>query len=166
MTTTVGVQMGSPTATERRELAFAGVARQAELVRSGAVAPRELVELALERIAELDPKLNAFRIVFAERALAAADAAAGRGAADLPLRGVPLAVKDDTPYAGEPRVIGSSAYGDPEPQTAHFVERLCAAGAIVVGMTRTPELAAWPFTETTAGGVTRNPWNLDRTPGG
>lgn len=160
--------MGSPTATERRELAFAGVARQAELVRRGAVTPRELVETSLGRIEELDPKLNAFRCVFAERALAEADRAAQRigSGDDLPLLGVPISVKDDTPFAGEPRVIGSSAFGDPSTQSAGFVERLQAAGAIVVGMTRTPELAAQGFTETVAGGITRNPWNLDRTPGG
>jgi amidase len=160
--------MGTPTATERRELAFAGVARQAELVRTGAVTPRELVETALERIAELDPKLNTFRKVFAEAALAEADRAAGRIGADdeLPLLGVPIAVKDDTPFGGEPRVSGSHAHGDPEPEDAAFVARLRAAGAIVVGITRTPELAAWPFTETVHGGVTRNPWDLERTPGG
>jgi amidase len=160
--------MGSPTATERRELAFAGVARQAELVRSGAITPRELVETALERIAELDPQLNAFRAVFADRALLEADEAglqAGAGG-DRPLLGVPIAVKDDTPVAGEPRTRGSNACDAPEPEDAEFVARLRAAGAIVVGITRTPELAAWPFTETVAGGITRNPWNLQRTPGG
>src|SRR5918998_5603912 len=99
MPTTLGGQMGTPTATERRELAFAGVARQAELVRTGAVTPRELVETALERIAEFDPQLNSFRAVFAERALLEADQAGARVAAgdDLPLLGVPIAVKDDTP---------------------------------------------------------------------
>ena len=160
--------MGTPTATERRELAFAGVVQQAGLVRSGAVTPRELVETSLERIAEIDPKLNAFRKVFAEEALAEADAAAGRigSSDDLPLLGVPIAVKDDTPYGGEPRVCGSSAFGDPEPEDATFVARLRAAGAIVVGITRTPELAAQCFTETIAGGITRNPWDLQRTPGG
>ena len=160
--------MGSPTATERRELAFAGVARQAELVRSGAITPRELVETALERIAELDPQLNAFRVVFAEQALLEADEAGlhvGSGG-DRPLLGVPIAVKDDTPVAGEPRTRGSNAYGAPEPEDAEFVARLRAAGAVVIGITRTPELGAWPFTETVAGGITRNPWNLQRTPGG
>ena len=160
--------MGTPAATERRALAFAGVVRQAELVHSGAVTPRELVETALERIAELDPKLNAFRKVFADEALAEADAAAAHiGAADdKPLLGVPIAVKDDTPFAGEPKVCGSSAYGDPEPEDAAFVARVRAAGAIIVGITRTPELAAQCFTETVAGGITRNPWDLQRTPGG
>jgi len=166
--TTLGSQMGTPTATERRDLAFAGVARQAELVRTGAVTPRELVETALERIAELDPQLNSFRAVFAERALLEADQAGARVAAGehLPLLGVPIAVKDDTPVAGESRVCGSNAYGGPEPEDAEFVRRLRSAGAIVVGITRTPELAAWPFTETVAGGITRNPWDPQRTPGG
>ena len=160
--------MSAPTATERRELAFAGVVRQAELVRTGAVTPRELVETALERIAELDPKLNAFRCVFAEQALREAEqAAARRGQAhDLPLLGVPIACKDDTPFGGEPKVCGSNAYGEPEPEDAAFVARARAAGAIVVGITRTPELGAQGFTETVAGGITRNPWDLQRTPGG
>jgi len=160
--------MGTPTATERRELAFAGVARQAAMVRAGEVTPRELVETALDRIATLDLQLNAFRIVFAERALGEADEAGRRVAAgeDLPLLGVPIAVKDDTPVGGEVRVHGSNAHGDPEPVDAEFVGLLRAAGAIVIGITRTPELAAWPFTETVHGGITRNPWDLQRTSGG
>lgn len=160
--------MGTPTATERRELAFSGVARQAAMVRAGAVTPRELVETALDRIATLDPQLNAFRVVFAERALREADAAASRlsGGESLPLLGVPIAVKDDTPFGGEARVCGSHAHGDPEPEDAEFVRLVRAAGAIVVGITRTPELAAWPFTETVHGGITRNPWDLQRTSGG
>ncbi len=160
--------MGTPTATERRELAFAGVARQAQLVRSGEVSPRELVETSLERIARLDPELNAFRIVFGERALTEADQAAGRAGAgdDRPLLGVPIAIKDDQEVAGTPRVRGTNAHGAPETDDAEIVRRLRAAGAIVVGITRTPELGIWPFTETAAGGMTRNPWNLQRTPGG
>jgi amidase len=158
----------NPSATERRELAFAGVARQAAMVRAGEVTPRELVETALERIAALDPQLNAFRIVFAERALREADEAGERVQAgeDLPLLGVPIAVKDDTPFGGEARVCGSNAHGEPEPEDAEFVRLVRAAGAIVVGITRTPELAAWPFTETVHGGITRNPWDPQRTSGG
>ncbi len=156
------------TVSERRELAFAGVARQAELVRSGQVSPRELVETALERIARLDPELNAFRVVFSERALTEADQAAGRanGGDERPLLGVPVAVKDDMSVAGTPRVRGSNAHGAPETEDSELVRRLRAAGAIVVGVTRTPELMLWPFTETAHGGTTRNPWSLDRSPGG
>ena len=132
------------------------------------VTPRELVETALARIEALDPQLNAFRVVFAERALLEADAAGGRagGSEKLPLLGVPIAVKDDTPVAGTARTRGSHAHGGPEPADAEIVRRLRAAGAIVIGITRTPELAAWPFTETLAGGITRNPWDPQRTPGG
>ena len=161
--------MGTPTATERRELAFAGVARQAELVRSGAVTPRELVETALERIAELDPQLNSFRAVFAEQALAEADRAAGRIGAgeDLPLLGVPIAVKDDTPVGGEPRVL-RLARARRARARGRRVRRAAArrgrdrrrhhAHAGARGAGRSPR----PST----GGITRNPWDLQRTPGG
>lgn len=160
--------MGTPTVIDRRELAFAGVARQAAMVRAGEVTPRELVETALQRIGSLDPQLNAFRVVFAERALREADGAGRRVSAGegLPLLGVPIAVKDDMPVAGEAKVCGSNAHGDPEPEDAELVQMLRAAGAIVVGITRTPELAAWPFCETVHGGITRNPWDLQRTSGG
>ena len=160
--------MAAVTTSERRELAFAGVARQAELVRTGEVSPRELVETAIERIERLDPQLNAFRIVFGERALAEADDADGRaGDGDVrPLLGVPIAVKDDCAVAGTPRVRGSNACDRPEPEDAEFVRRLRGAGAIVIGIARTPELGIWPFTETAAGGITRNPWDPQRTSGG
>jgi amidase len=158
----------APSITERRELAFAGVARQAELVRSGEVSPRELVETALERIGRLDGDLNAFRIVFEERALLEADQAGGRsrGGDDRPLLGVPIAVKDDMQVAGTPLVRGSNAHGGPEPADAELVRVLRAAGAIVIGVTRTPELMLWPFTETAHGGPTRNPWSPGHTSGG
>ncbi|HEX8156687.1 MAG TPA: amidase [Solirubrobacteraceae bacterium] len=158
--------MASTTATHGRELAFAGVARQAEMVRAGEVSPRELVETALERIEALDPELNAFRIVFAERALSEADQAGARRGDPRPLLGVPIAVKDDQAVAGAVRARGSNAYSSPEAADADLVRRLRAAGAIVVGITRTPELTLWPFTETAAGGITRNPWDPQRTPGG
>ena len=160
--------MPTPATTDRRELAFAGVARQAALVRSGEVSPRELVETALERIERLDRDLNAFRVVFAERALLEADQAGGRtrGGDDRPLLGVPIAVKDDMAVAGTPRVCGSRAHGPDEPEDCELVRRLRAAGAIIVGVARTPELTLWPFTETAHGGITRNPWDLGATPGG
>ncbi len=158
----------STTSRERRDLAFAGVARQAELVRAGEVSPRELVETALERIGRLDPELNAFRVVFAERALLEADQASGRtrGGDDRPLLGVPIAVKDDMAVAGTARVRGSNAHGAPEAEDCELVRLLREAGAIVIGVTRTPELMLWPFTETVEGGTTRNPWDLQRSPGG
>jgi amidase len=85
------------------EVAFAGVAGQAELVRRGEVSARELVELVLGRIERLEPELNAFGAVFAERALLEADRAGGRVRAGerRPLLGVPVAVKDEIDIAGE-----------------------------------------------------------------
>jgi amidase len=150
------------------ELAFAGIARQAELVRSGEVSPSELVELCLDRIARLDPELNAFRIVFAERARAEATQAEGRvgGGDSRPLLGVPVAVKDNVPVAGEVTAMGSNAYGSPAPADAEVVRLLRAAGAIVIGKTHMSELAIFPATETEAWGQTRNPWDRGRSAGG
>ena len=150
------------------DLAFAGVARQAELVRDGEASPRELVELALERIAALDPQLNAFRVVLADQALADADRAGAVGADDRgPLHGVPVAIKDDQAVAGQALTLGTGAHDDqPQPADSEIVRRLREAGGLVVGITRVPELTQWPFTETATGGITRNPWDPNRTPGG
>src|SRR3954468_9614500 len=152
------------------ELAFAGAARQARLVADGTVSSRELVEAVLERIDRLDPVLNAFRVIYAEGALTQADRAdARRAAAEAgaePLLGVPVAIKDDTDVAGDVTTWGTAAHGPPALQDSHVVARLRAAGAIVLGRTTVPELMQWPFTETLTYGATRNPWGLDRTPGG
>ena len=149
---------------ERDELAFAGVARQAELVRAGDVSSRELVELCLERIERLDPELNAFRKVMAERALVdaqQADARKGAGEA-RPLLGVPIAVKDVQDVTGEVTRYGTDAFTKPAAQDDELVRRVRAAGAVVIGKTNTPELAIMGDTEGPAFGITRNPWNTDR----
>jgi amidase len=150
------------------DLAFAGAGRQAELVRSGEVSSRRLVELYLERIQRLDPTLNAYRITFPERALAEADQADGRaGAGDTrPLLGVPIAIKDDTDIAGELTPFGTNAVDRPAQADAEVVRRVRSAGAVILGKTNVPELAAWPFTESPTFGITRNPWDLQRTSGG
>jgi amidase len=150
------------------DLAFTPIARQVELVRSGEIAPRELVQTYLDRIERLDPKLNAFRVVFGEKALTEAQLAEGRakGGDDRPLLGVPVAIKDDTDVAGEVTATGVDQLGPPAAADAEVVRRLRAAGAIVIGKTNVPELCAQPFTETLAFGTTRNPWSLSHTPGG
>ncbi|MBX5441394.1 MAG: amidase [Solirubrobacteraceae bacterium] len=150
------------------DLAFAGLARQAELVAAGEVSSRELVDLALARIERLDPRLNAFRVVFGERARVEADQADARRAAGdaRPLLGVPVAVKDDMDVAGEPTCLGTRGVRAPAAADSAIVRRLRDAGAIVVGKTNVPELTLWPFTETATWGATRNPWDPDRTPGG
>lgn len=143
------------------DLAFAGLVRQAELVRRGEVSARELVELSLARIERFDPELNAFAAVYAERALREA-------AAPLPgpLSGVPIAVKDEMDIGGEVTSRGTGAITERAPADSEVVRRLRAAGAIVVGKTKMPELGLWPFTESITWGVTRNPWDTERTPGG
>jgi amidase len=163
------------------ELAYAGIARQAELIASGEVSSRELVELYLERIARLDGRLNAFRVVFAEKALLEADQAdARRGAAEgspagggsggggsgRPLLGVPIAIKDNIDVIGELTCEGTNAQDAPARADAEVVRRLRAAGAVIIGKTNVPELCLWPFTETATFGVTRNPWDTQRAPGG
>jgi amidase len=150
------------------DLAFAGVVRQAELVRDGEVSSRELVELYLDRIERLEPELNAFRTVMAERALAEADQADARRRAgeERPLLGVPIAVKDTENVAGEVTGWGTAAHGGRAERDNKLVSRLRAAGAVILGKTNLPELAITGTTEGPAFGVTRNPWNTDRTPGG
>ena len=151
------------TATADQELAFAGPAALAKLVRERQVKPRELVELCLRRIEAIDPTLNAFRVTMAEEALAAADTLSE---ADGPLAGVPIAVKDDISVAGQSVTRGSRSYGPPASADGEVVRRLRAAGAIPIGITNVPELMIFPWTASAANGVTRNPWNPQRTPGG
>jgi amidase len=151
------------TATAHTDLAFAGPAQLAAMVRAREVRPRELVELYLRRIERLDPKLNAFRTTLPEQALAEADRAEG---AEGPLAGVPIAVKDDLPVAGQIATKGTRSIRAPAPADAEAIRRLRAAGAIPIGITRVPELMIFPWTATDAGGITRNPWNPERTPGG
>ncbi|QFZ20054.1 amidase family protein [Saccharothrix syringae] len=147
---------------------FAGAARQAELIRSGALTARDLVAECLRRIDRHDRHLNAFRLVFTRRALDEADQADARRARGehAPLLGVPVAVKEDIPLAGLPTTRGTAAVDRPAPADGEIVRRLRAAGAVVLGRTRMPELGLWPHTESTWAGATRNPWSPEHSPGG
>lgn len=153
---------------DRNEVAFAGVVRQAQMVAAGEVTPRELVEICLERIERHDPVLNSFKEVWDERALAEADAAAERrGTGDEgPLNGVPLAVKDTMDVRGSVTSHGTAAFDKPAAEDSEAIARLRRAGAVLIGKTNLPELAICGFTETDAWGITRNPWDTSRTPGG
>jgi amidase len=140
----------------------------AAAVRAGEASPVAVVEAHLERIRELDGRLHAFQLVRAEEVRAEALALQDRpDLGELPLAGVPVAVKDNVDLAGAPTRNGSAATAaaaaaaDAEP-----VRRLREAGALLVGKTTVPELSLWPFTESAAYGDTRNPWSLDHTPGG
>jgi amidase len=139
----------------------------AAAVQRGELTARAAVTAALHAIAERDVGIGAFQVVRAEAALREADAVDRRtDRFALPLAGVPIAVKDNVAVSGEPMRIGSLA-SDPRPQANDHpvVRRLRRAGAVVVGLTRVPELCVFATTDS-AFGITRNPWNRDRTPGG
>jgi amidase len=150
------------------DLAYSGIARQAELLRAGELGSRELVEVYLRRIQRHDAELNAFRVVRWERALEEAAEADRRIAAgeEAPLLGVPVAIKDNFDVAGELTTFGSSAYGPPAARDHEVVRRLREAGAVLIGKTLLPELALWGVTESATFGVTRNPWDPTLSPGG
>lgn len=142
--------------------------RIAEAVRAREVSPLDVVRQHLARIEQLDPRLNAFRLVRAADVCDEAEQLAQRpDLAELPLAGVPVAIKDQVDIAGCPTAYGSAAAAtEPAAADGELVARLRAAGALLIGKTNVPELCQWPFTETTAFGATRNPWNPDFTPGG
>ncbi|KAA1426397.1 amidase [Nocardioides antri] len=136
-------------------------------VRSGTMTARRATEEALARIARTQPAFNAWQVVRRDAALAEADAVDARSDRfALPLAGVPVAVKDNVPVMGQPMRDGSAASDPaPQPRNHEVVRRLRAAGAVVVGLTRVPELCLWGATDSVFG-ITRNPWDRERTPGG
>ncbi|MGW9588711.1 amidase [Streptomyces chartreusis] len=139
----------------------------AAAVREKRATPREVVAEHLARIERLDGGIGAFRVVRAEAALAEADEVGSRGdLAELPLAGVPVAVKDNLAVRGESKRVGSAATPDTPSAEDHVtVARLRAAGAVVVGLTNVPELCVFGTTEGVHG-TARNPWDTSRTAGG
>ncbi|MGC9962458.1 MAG: amidase [Acidimicrobiales bacterium] len=148
------------------QLAWMDATAQAELVSSGKASPAELVDAAIERIERLNPELNA---VIHERFDAARSEAAAGGLAG-PFAGVPILLKDlNAAMAGEPHYAGLRAAkeaGYLAPVDSFIVERLRAAGCIILGRTNCPEFGTTITTEPLAYGPTRNPWNTDHTTGG
>jgi len=143
--------------------------RQAEMLREGAVRAPELLERHLARIDVYEPRINAFTRVRTDAARDEAAAAQQRlDAGDRgPLLGVPVAVKDNFDVAGEVTSHGTGIATTPAGADSEVVRRLREAGAVIIGITTLPELAAFgQFTESETWGVTRNPWNTERTPGG
>ncbi|MEZ7002311.1 amidase [Streptomyces sp. AD55] len=139
----------------------------AAAVREKHATPREVVAAHLARIERLDGRIGAFRTVRAEAALAEADEVGARGdLAELPLAGVPVAIKDNVAVAGEALRVGSAATrGTPAGADHVTVARLRAAGAVVVGLTHVPELCVFGTTDGVYG-ITRNPWDPSRSAGG
>jgi len=139
-------------------------------IRFARVSPVEVTETVLARIERVNPRINAFCTVAAEAARAQArlaEAAVVRGEVLGPLHGVPISFKDLTATAGIRTTFGSRIWEHHIPKTdAPVVERARRAGAIVLGKTNTPEFGCKGVTDNRIFGATRNPWNLDRTPGG
>jgi amidase len=148
------------------DLLFRPATELAGLVRDGQVSARELVQASLDRIEALNDRLNAFVLVDAEGALAAADEI--EAGDPRPFAGVPIAIKDVGPaWAGKPLTFGSHLFGDFTPgEHGAVVRRLLEAGFVPVGKTNAPEFGILNVTEPRRYGPTRNPWDLDRTPGG
>ncbi|HIP79028.1 MAG TPA: amidase, partial [Kiloniellaceae bacterium] len=154
-----------------RQLADLGVAELAALFRSGTLSPVEAAQAALDRIDAFDSQINAF--VHRDRATTmtmaeAAEARHRRGAALGPLDGIPTSIKDLVPVAGWPLRRGSQALDPvaPAPEDAPSVARLREAGAVFIGKTATPESGSRIVTRSAVHGVTRNPYDPARTPGG
>lgn len=161
-------------AVDSDELCFASAGEIAAAIKARRLSPVEVVDAYLAQIERRNPTLNAFCAITAERArrearLAEAAVMAARSeVASLPLfHGVPFAVKDVTYTAGVPTTIGSRLYAHLVPDDdAPLVARLRAAGAILLGKTTTPELGWKGVTDSPLFGISRNPWNTERTPGG
>jgi amidase len=139
----------------------------ARAVRRGEASATSVVADHLDNIAANDHLLAAFREVRAAESVAEAEKVDEQPElANLPLAGVPIAVKENTAVAGLPVWNGSAAARGPVAEEDHeVVRRLRGAGAVVVGVTRMPELGLWALTDDETA-VTRNPWHTDRTPGG
>jgi len=148
----------------------AGAWQTAADIQAGRVTSVEVVTRSLARIHELQPVLNAFTVVLDESALASArdaDEAVRRGGPLPALHGVPVSVKDHIWMADAPATNGSLILRDfVPPADAVPVSRLRAAGAVIVGKTNNPEFCYRGFTDNLIYGLTRNPWDLKRTPGG
>ena len=167
------VSLGSerPTRDEAMtDLSFAPAVELLKLYRARKTSPLEVMQAILARIDAVNPKVNAVVTLTRESALREARRATAtlrRGATLAPLFGVPVGIKDVTPTRGIRTTYGSKLFEDHVPdEDALVVQRLRAAGAIVIGKTNTPEFAFGPNTVNAVFGATRNPWNLALTAGG
>lgn len=154
------------------ELAFTPALDLARLIRHKEVSPLELVQIYLDRIQRLDPQLGSYWVVAADQAIADAKAktevlATAHPEGLPPFFGVPTSIKDLTPVAEMPCSYGVKALKDrPARHEAEVVRRMRDAGFILLGKTATSTLGSTPYTEPKGFPPTRNPWNLDYTPGG
>ena len=150
------------------ELVRKSAAELATLISQGEVSSREVTQAHLDQIAKTDSVINAFLYVDDEGALAQADSAdSNKGKSSSPLNGVPLALKDVLTQKGIPTTCGSKILeGWRPPYDSTVVSKLKDAGVIILGKTNMDEFAMGSSTENSAYGPTRNPWDVERIPGG
>ena len=153
------------------DLRFMPATAAAALIRRRKLSPVEYLDAVLAGVAEDNPRLNAFVTVMHDEARAAAKRAEQQvvdGAPLGPLHGVPIHIKDLVDVAGVRTTHGSAIFANGNPAAADdvMVARLRAAGAVIFGKTSTPEFGVKGLTDGPSFGVSRNPWNLSRTPGG
>lgn len=160
--------MSSPS--EEKALSFTPAYKLAEMMRSKKLSPVELMEVVLKRIEALNPKLNAYLTVAGEEAMQAAreaETALGTEMRPGPLHGLPVSIKDLVMTKDIRTTSGSPVYRDLVPQTeGTMVQRLKAAGAIIIGKTNTPEFGLSCCTENKLGDACCNPWDTTRHSGG
>ncbi|MDT5199174.1 MAG: hypothetical protein QOH34_696 [Mycobacterium sp.] len=160
----------SVTSQDSSPLHYQDATTLAALIATKQMSSREVVQAHLDRIAEVNPKINAIVTLLAEDALRGADAAdkaIAAGAELGPLHGVPFTIKDSLDTAGIPTQRGTKLFAGFLPNTdATAVARFKAAGGIPLAKTNLPEFSGWTETDNLVTGRTNNPWNLDRTPGG
>jgi amidase len=141
----------------------------AELTRSGGLTARAATEEAIARIRAAEPRLNAVSRLLADEALAEAEArddAQSAGESPGPLHGVPVVIKEEIAVRGCVTTFGGEGNTTPAPDDAEIVKRLRAAGAVIVAKTTMPEFGAYAYTESVSRGLTHNPWDSTKTPGG
>jgi aspartyl-tRNA(Asn)/glutamyl-tRNA(Gln) amidotransferase subunit A len=155
---------------ELRDYAALSAVEMARLVRTGEVSPVELVEASLDAIEQTEPAVNAYSAIFhddARKRAAQLETEARAKSFRGPFHGVPVGIKDLFLVDGYRTQRGSRLYVDSvATETAPSVERLLAAGAVMVGKTTTPELGWKAASNSPLYGVTRNPWDVSKTAGG
>jgi len=155
---------------DNAELCYTSATDLTKMIKSREISPREITMGVLERIEAVNPKINAFCTVASEQALKAAEnaeVAVMKGEKPGPLLGVPISMKDLTQTKGIRTTYGSRLYENNIPDEDDvLVQRLKAAGAIIIGKTNTPELGAGMNTTNTLFGTTLNPWDMNKTSGG
>ncbi len=157
-------------AARRQQLTGLGAAELARLIAAGEISSAEAVERHIERIEEINGRLNAVVVTLFDRArrdAAAADDSRKRGSTPGPLHGVPITIKEQFQVEGAPATHGlKSRANQPTASEGPLVRRLRQAGAIVLGVTNVPQLLLYHESDNPVYGRCSNPWNLERTPGG